>query len=1020
MKHLQKALSSTLGRLPLRLILVIPFVLQLCGTVAVVGYLSWQNGRSAVEDLAYQLMSQVGDRTRQQFSSYLEVPQQINQLNADALRSGVLNGKNRAKLQHHLWGHLLTFSSVTAIYLGNPQGGFIRIERLKDGQYDLFFNADLRVGEAYQYALTDQGELGRQLASIPSVDVRQSAWFQAAVTHGKPGWSEIYANASDQEQGITAIYPLYNARGELQAVLASDILFYDLDKFLQQLRVGSSGKVFVIERSGQLIGASSGSVVLPRGNQARGRSAVRLNAVDSSDPTIRSAAQYLLSQFGSFSQFKHNQALSFSSQGKGYFLQVSPLQDQWGLDWLIVTVVPESDFTKRIYANTHLTLYLCLLTLALAIGIGILTTRWITRPLLQLRSAAKRIAAGSFEPITPIDRQDEVGELTQAFNSMVQQLQSSFAELSTLNDALLRSESRVTQFLDALPVGVAVHTADGAVCYFNRMAQHLLGKPALPLAPVEELSVLYQIYRAGSDQLYPTAQLPSGRALQGETVYLDDLEIDRNGRRIPCEVRATPIFDAQGRVIYAVVAFQDISEQRKAHQLLEAYNATLEAEIAERTQALRASEAKFRQIAETVQDVFWIFDAATCQVLYISPIYEKIWGHSCESCYADVNSFFESIHPDDRSRVQSVFSSLPFPASGIEIEYRILRPDGEMSWIHDRAFSIVDSISQNLRIVGVSRDISDRKRMEAERQQAEAALRKSEATKRQILQAIPDLIIWMDQEGTQLECLSGDATQDILGNQTGMGKNVYDVLPLPLAETRMHAVRTALMTGTMQLYEQEVFIAGTVQYEEVRVISVGRDRVLVIIRNITDRKQAEVALKQLNQELERLATLDGLTQTANRHRLDDYLAQEWGRLAREQQPLSLILCDVDYFKRYNDHYGHQAGDDCLIKVARAMTQSVKRSADLIARYGGEEFAVVLPGTELAGAVQVAESIRCAIHQLEIPHAMSEVSSHLTVSLGVASLIPTHDTSPKSLIALADQALYAAKKQGRDRTVVFPA
>lgn len=187
--------------------------------------------------------------------------------------------------------------------------------------------------------------------------------------------------------------------------------------------------------------------------------------------------------------------------------------------------------------------------------------------------------------------------------------------------------------------------------------------------------------------------------------------------------------------------------------------------------------------------------------------------------------------------------------------------------------------------------------------------------------------------------------------------------------------------------------------------------------------QAAIAIQQsqlyqqlelANQELHRLVTVDGLTQVANRRRFDEYLLQEWRRLAREQAPLSLIMCDVDFFKLYNDTYGHQAGDECLIQVASAIEKSIKRPADLVARYGGEEFAVILPNTDAAGATCVAEEIRIAIKALEIPHCTSRVSDRVTISLGVATIVPFPAFSPEMLIDAADRALYQAKDRGRDR------
>lgn len=182
---------------------------------------------------------------------------------------------------------------------------------------------------------------------------------------------------------------------------------------------------------------------------------------------------------------------------------------------------------------------------------------------------------------------------------------------------------------------------------------------------------------------------------------------------------------------------------------------------------------------------------------------------------------------------------------------------------------------------------------------------------------------------------------------------------------------------------------------------------------------ANAQLHQLNQELQSLASLDELTRIANRRCFDKYLEREWLRLAREQAPLSLILCDIDYFKLYNDSYGHQVGDECLQRVAQAIKSALQRSTDLVARYGGEEFVVILPHTTVDGAIHVAEKIRAAVKAMDIVHVQSSVSKYVTLSLGAACVVPECDSSPSILIVTADRALYQAKAQGRDRVISSP-
>ncbi|MFH2093178.1 MAG: diguanylate cyclase [Pseudomonadota bacterium] len=186
--------------------------------------------------------------------------------------------------------------------------------------------------------------------------------------------------------------------------------------------------------------------------------------------------------------------------------------------------------------------------------------------------------------------------------------------------------------------------------------------------------------------------------------------------------------------------------------------------------------------------------------------------------------------------------------------------------------------------------------------------------------------------------------------------------------------------------------------------------------DISETVRAEQEIKKVNEKLKMLSVIDGLTQIPNRRRFDEYLGSEWKRHHRDKDKISVILCDIDFFKLYNDNYGHQAGDDCLQKVAWAINNCANRATDLAARYGGEEFVLILPNTDEDGAMAVSEEVRTHVKNLELAHEKSKVSEHVTLSLGVATMIPGTDNSAEDLVALADKALYEAKENGRNQSV----
>ncbi|MBD3883858.1 diguanylate cyclase [Phormidium tenue FACHB-886] len=290
----------------------------------------------------------------------------------------------------------------------------------------------------------------------------------------------------------------------------------------------------------------------------------------------------------------------------------------------------------------------------------------------------------------------------------------------------------------------------------------------------------------------------------------------------------------------------------------------------------------------------------------------------------------------------------------------------------------------------------------------------------QVIDIVPSSIYVKDREGRILAANQASAKIHGTTVEAMLGKRESDFNPYftekqleQFLALNQHVMATgqpiqdslqAIATATGELHWYQTIISPLIDAD---------GEVLGVVGNSVD----ITVLKQIQEKLELLASTDGLTQVANRRRLDLYLQQEWQRLAREQQPLSFILFDIDYFKHYNDYYGHQQGDWCLIQIAQAVTQTVKRPADLLARYGGEEFAVVLPNTDTEGALTVAEQIRQTVQDLHLTYERSGIAGIVTISAGVASACPTNQETPELLLRKADDALYEAKRQGRNRVVL---
>ena len=421
------------GHLPLRVVLVVPFVAQTVLAVGITGWLALRNGEIAVNDVAMRYRHEITSRIQQKLETTLEIPHRINQANANAVRLGLVNFEDPDDLERYFWQQIYRYSEVNLVYAGNSVGGVVGVARLEEGDYRSFRTDDFVKGRFSIYKTMRHGRRDQLVSQSENYDARDRPWYKAAVSKGGAAWSEVFPYVDENILGIAATKPIYDDTGTLQGVLSTDFLIENLSDFLRRLEIGYSGETFVIERSGYLVATSTRES--PFLTSALGEPQQRRHMQSSKAALVRGAAQELLERHPDLDQIQQEEDTTIWLEGDRHFLRVTPFKDGRGLDWLIVVVIPEADFMAQIHANTRNTVIMCFAALSVALILGILTARWVTRPILQLSAASQAIADRSLsdaaQPTTvDIDRQDELGILAKSFNRMAAQIHQSFDDLA--------------------------------------------------------------------------------------------------------------------------------------------------------------------------------------------------------------------------------------------------------------------------------------------------------------------------------------------------------------------------------------------------------------------------------------------------------------------------------------------------------------------------------------------------------------------------------------------------------------
>ncbi|MEM9540322.1 MAG: PAS domain S-box protein [Cyanobacteria bacterium P01_E01_bin.42] len=428
-----------MNNVPLRLVVIIPLVLQTGVAVGLTAWLSLRHGQKAVNEVAGHLQQEIGQRIEERLLAYLAVPQSVNALHARTIALDGIEAVRDRALERQMWKHLHVFPALTASYFGSEEGEYISAKRQTDGSFSTGIRESGQENPTRRYFLNDRGDRDRLDRLFPNFDPRQRPWYNTAVRTGGITWSDPYPDYTAEDLAITAVHPLYDEDGRLQGVLGSDILLTGFRQFLGELEISQSGLVFVMERTGALIATSNETPVFA----LTGDRPHRIRADRASDRRIQSTVRHLRERFGNLSGLQTPQQLNLTLDDRGQFVQVTPLQNEAGLDWLTVIVIPDTDFMGQIRDRSRQTIAWCVFALIVSSGAAMLTARWIARPILKLAETSQQfsqlsdagtLALGLEEigiPTTSNIR--EIGILGRSFEQMLRKLQGVLHTLSATN-----------------------------------------------------------------------------------------------------------------------------------------------------------------------------------------------------------------------------------------------------------------------------------------------------------------------------------------------------------------------------------------------------------------------------------------------------------------------------------------------------------------------------------------------------------------------------------------------------------
>jgi PAS domain S-box-containing protein len=672
-----KAMRQTSRKLRLRTTLVVPFILQIIAAIGLVGFIAYRSGQRAVNDVSTQLRTELTQRITEKLDTYTAAPKTINRLNASAFAQGDLEVSN-PRGEYHFWEQMQIYPTLSYVYCGDEAGSFFGASRVLDeGESEVmlhYSNASTNFIRQ-DFGFDERGDRTAQVGTLDRpYDPRTRPWYEAAKSTEQEVWSDIYIAFATGFPTITASLPVYDRQDNtLIGVCATDFFLpREVNQFLKNLQIGKTGTAFIMERSGQLVATSTEEPIV----QENGEESDRLLATDSANGTIQATAEDLTQKFGDLNDIRSVQQFNFRLNGSQQYVQVVPFQDN-NLDWLVVLTIPESDFMEQIHASRRNALGLILAALVGAIAIGILTSRWVSRPLLRVSEASNELAQGKLDQHVDPSPIVEIDTLAGSFNRMAGQLKESFG-------ALQQSEATNRAIVTAIPDLMIRAQGDGT--YVD-----IVGSDRLRgVHGVKRFSAGSTVHESLPPDLANLRMHHIHQALTTGELQVYEQRITIDDQTQTEEVRILVLGEDE-----VLIMVRDITARKQAEE------------------ALRIAEENYRSIFENALE--GIFQSSPKgEFISANPALARMYGYdSPNEMIESITNIGEQLYVDPEKRAE--FKELLDKQDAVKnFEYRCYCKDGSIVWVEIDARAVKDSSGKVLYYEGIVQDINDRKRREDE------------------------------------------------------------------------------------------------------------------------------------------------------------------------------------------------------------------------------------------------------------------------------------------------------------------